>query len=121
MRLERKVGRDARRLVHEGRWRLKRRWATSIHGDDRRRSYELVGASVQDVSREGSREGEGRGILAVPDTVRVDVAACRATPEEGVAFSVERLGPVRRSLMHQRRSSCSHSCARSVLNPILFT
>ena len=100
MRLERKVGRGARRLVHEGRWRQKRRWATSIHGDDRRRSYELVGADAHDLSREGSREGEEGGcILAVPDTVRIDVAAGRATPEEGVAVSVERLGPVWRSLV----------------------
>ena len=121
MRLVGEVGRSARRLVYERRWRQERRRATSIQGDDRVRSYELVGASVQDVSREGSREGEGRGILAVPDTVRVDVAAGRATPVERAAVGAERLGPVRRSLVQLLRSSCSHSCARSVLNPILFT
>ena len=122
MRLERKVGRGARRLVYKGRCRQESGRATSIHGDDRRRSYELVRADAHDLSREGSGEGEeGRGILAVPYTVRIDVAASRATPEERVAVSVERLGPVRRSLVHLRRSSCSHLRARSVLNPILFT
>ncbi len=83
MRLEGKVGRGARRLVYKGRRRPERGRATSIHGDDRMRSYELVRADAHYLSREGSREGEeGRGILAVPYTVRVDVAACRATPEE---------------------------------------
>ena len=102
MRLEREVGRGARRLVHKGRWRQKRRWATSIHRDDRVRSYELVGASVYDVCGEGGREFKaGMGIVTVPDAVRRDVVADWATPVERLTISVERLGPVRRSLVQQ--------------------
>ena len=122
MRLEREVLRGARRPVYKGRWRQKRRWATSIHGDDRRRSYELVRACVYDVCGKGGREFKAwGGIVAVPDAVRRYVVANWATPVEGLTVSVERLGPVRRSLVHQQRSSCSHPRARSVLNPILFT
>ena len=102
MRLEREVLRGARRPIYKGRWRQKRRWATSVHGDDRVRSYELVGASVNDVLGKGRREFEGRGnIGAVPDAVRTDVSANRATPVERLSVCVERLGPVRRSLVQQ--------------------